>query len=219
MAEVDLDAKLNEYIEKSQEAYLRGIEVMQDLTGWTKLKENNGVIGYTMPNTDTNFNSLKVEMFIDKPPKDCARYVYDNFGALNKEFEADDMEQFEMVKEINENVRLFNVKIYPKGPVSSRFLTTCGVFLDLGNDTYVQVGTSVDQTWFGVETPEGCVHGHLTMAVYVWEPIAGDASKTHFNSCTLINPKGDIPAMVANAILGNRTTMFEKIKARLEEVL
>ena len=57
------------------------------------------------------------------------------------------------------------------------------------------------------------------MAIYLYEPVGGDTSKTHFNSVTLIDPKGDIPSLVANAILGNRTSMFEKIKDRLHEVL
>lgn len=219
MADADLDAKLDEYIEKAQEAYVRGIEVMQDLSGWKKIKENNGVVGYSQPNTDTKFDSLKVECFFDKPPKDCARYIFDNFGAINLEFEPDDIKQFDMVKEINENVHLFNVQVHPKGPVSSRFLQTCGVFLDLGNDTYSQVGVSVDQSWMGVQVPEGCVAGKLTMAVYIYEPLAGDATKTHFNSVTLIDPQGDVPSLIVNSILGNRTTMFEKIKERLESVL
>jgi hypothetical protein len=64
---------------KAEKTYERGLEQIQDMLGWTKITDNESVICYRKPNPDTDFDSLKVEMFVEKSPQVSCEYVHSNW--------------------------------------------------------------------------------------------------------------------------------------------
>jgi hypothetical protein len=92
-----------------------------------------------------------------------------------------------------------------------------GIYLELGNDTYAMIGTSIDDPEF--PAPEGKVQAQLHMGLNLFEPVAGDVNRTHLQSLTLLDPKGSIPALIVNGILGNRAKLYTALKERLMTAL
>ena len=105
----------------------------------------------------------------------------------------------------------------PKGPVNARDFVSTIVFLPLTDDTFAIVATSVDDT--SVPVAESVVRGEIKIGVYLYEPVAGDATRTHHQSVVLIDPKGNIPASIVNAALSNRAIFYEKLRDRIHEEL
>ena len=208
------EAKLEEWFTAATDAYGKGISIMQDVLGWTKIKENEGVAGYQRPNEDADFDSLKVEWYTDKPASEVSRYIFENIAQMNEEMNPENIASFKMIKEINPNVRIYAVQLHPMGPVSSRFLTTVAVYLELGDGKYGMAATSIDAEHLA-PMPEGCVQGKLHLAVDIFEPVGDDTSRTHYCGVDLINPMGSVPAMLVNSFLAERTTMWEKIKSKI----
>lgn len=211
------EAKIEEWFGAATNAYGQGIEIMQDVLGWSKIKENNGVAGYQRPNEECNFDSLKVEWYADKPASSISRYIFENVHTLNESLNPENIASFKIIKEINDNVRVYSVQLHPMGPVSSRFLTTVAVYLDLGDGKFAIAATSVDAAELA-PMPEDCVEGKLRLAVDIYEPVGDDTSRTHFCGVDLIDPQGSVPAMLVNSFLAERTTMWEKIKEKFAEL-
>ena len=103
------EAKIEEWFTAATEAYGKGIEIMQDVLGWSKIKENDGVAGYQRPNEEFDFDSLKVEWYADKPASQISRYVFENVHTLNESLNPENIESFKIIKEINDNIRVFSV--------------------------------------------------------------------------------------------------------------
>jgi hypothetical protein len=74
-----MDPEIEQYMEKAKVAYERGIDVMTHMSGWEKIRETNGVAGYTRASEGTSHKTFKAEFFVDKPPKFVSRYIFDNF--------------------------------------------------------------------------------------------------------------------------------------------
>ena len=68
-----------------------------------------------------------------------------------------------------------------------------------------------------VPVAEGIVRGEIKMSVYLFEPVAGDASRTHHQSVILVDPKGNIPASIVNSSLSNRAIFYEKLRVKIHE--
>jgi hypothetical protein len=176
------------------------------MTGWNNVDSGSEeVYCFRRPN-DTDFDTFKADMFVDKPPQAIARYIFENWGAINEEFNEEDVEEFKEVKRLNEDVAIYQVLTKPHGVVSGRQLLVSAVYLDLGNSTYAIVGVSIDDPDY--PCPEGKVRGELRMGLNLFEPAAGDTNRTHMQSLTLLDPKGSIPAMIVNGILGNRAKLY-----------
>jgi hypothetical protein len=94
-------------VQRAQTAYALGLEVMKDVNGFTKIYEGNEVTGYTRANAQTNFNTLKVEYFVNKPPQAVSRYLFENYAALNEEFQEEDIDFFKVVHRFNDNIWAF----------------------------------------------------------------------------------------------------------------
>jgi hypothetical protein len=87
-------------------------------------------------------------------------------------------------------------------------LTTIAVWVELGEDTYAICGCSIDDPEPDVEEPAGYIKAELIQAVYIWQPLGGDATKCHLQQVTLVDPKGAVPAMIVNSFLANRAKIF-----------
>jgi hypothetical protein len=171
-------ATLEAIVGKSQGVYDEGIKVIQDMTGWNKIETGNEeVVCFRRPN-DTDFDTFKADLFIDKAPQAVARYCWENWPAINTELQEEDIESFERIKAINDDVCVFRPVTKAKGIVDGRYMTVGGCFLDLGNNTYAMVGSSLDDD-SEFEAPAGKVKGELKLSVSLYEPAAGDANRTH----------------------------------------
>jgi hypothetical protein len=206
-------AELEEILPKCQTVYDEGIKVLQDMTGWTKIDSGNEeVTCFRRPN-DTDFDTFKAELFAEKPPRATARFVFENWTALNMELNEQDMESIEVVKSFNDDAKLYFITAREKGIVSSRTFLVGGIFLDLGNDTFAIVGTSVEDPAF--PNPEGKVRGEVRLSVTLYEPAAGDANRAHVQAVSIIDPKGSVPAAIVNSVLGNRAKFYAGLKDRI----
>jgi hypothetical protein len=208
MAEGDLQA----YLAKAQQVYTSAVAIMKDMHGWTKIKEKHEVVSYTRPTEGTDLFTFKAELYVNKPPAYVSRYLFDNWETLNKDLQPEDIESFTILNQINENVKTVHIKITPKGPVSARDGTGVTVFLDLGNDTFAFVSTGVE---CGIPPQQGYVRADMKVGFHLFEPVAGDASRTHIVAITLLDPKGSVPAMIVNAILLRRGKTYELLQEQI----
>jgi hypothetical protein len=191
------------------------MEILQDMSGWTKIKEANGVLGFTRESEGCAHRTFKAEYFLEKPPKVVARYIFENFPELNEEFNSGDLDLVRETEQFGPNMHTHEVAIKPIGPVSGRELDVVGIFLETGEETYVDVGVSIEN---GRERREGYVTAELVLGVTYYEPVGDDPNRTHVQVVVLVDPKGNIPAMVANAMMGNRTVFYEKLRDKLNNL-
>merc|ERR1712038_1137680 len=98
------------------------MEVMMDMSGWDKIKEANGVMGFTRPSGESDFKTFKAEFYVNKPPNWVGRYIFENFPELNREFQNDDLEHIIEIRSINENMHVHEVAVKPIGPAYGREL-------------------------------------------------------------------------------------------------
>jgi hypothetical protein len=211
------EARLQEIVGRAQSVYEEGIKVIQDMSGWTKIDSGNEeVVCFRRPN-DTSFDTFKAEYFVDKAPQAVARYTFEQWGVLNAELQAEDIESFDCVKKLNDDVSIYHGITKNKGPVDGRSLIVSSIFLDLGNNTFAVVGSSVEDE--SIALPGGKVRGEVILGVALYEPVAGDATRTHVQTITHVDPKGSIPATVVNSLLGNRAVFYAKLKDRVASAL
>jgi hypothetical protein len=109
-------------------------------------------------------------------------------------------------------MHLHEVLVKSHGPVKARELDTCGVFLELGDESYCEVGVSIETRR---EPRPNYVRAELVLGVSLYEPVADDPTRTHCTLVILVDPKGSIPAMIVNALMGNRTKFYEQIRDKI----
>lgn len=73
-------------------------------------------------------------------------------------------------------MHIHDVSINSIGPVNGRELQTIGILLELGDNNFAEVGTSIP-----MDRPvrEGFVEATLSYGVTLYEPVVGDANRTH----------------------------------------
>ena len=186
-----------------------------DMSGWNKIKEANGVMGFKRESKDSDFCTFKAEFYVNKPPEWTGRYIFENFPALNEEFQNDDLEHIKELRSINENMHVHEVAVKPVGPAYGRELQTVGVFLPTGENQFTEVGVSVEKT-----TPlrNGYCEAELIFGLSNYEALGDDNSRTHVQCIVLVDPKGSVPAFAVNALMGNRTVFYEKLRDRLNSL-
>ena len=186
-----------------------------DMSGWDKIKEANGVMGFTRPSGESDFKTFKAEFYVNKPPNWVGRYIFDNFPELNREFQNDDLEHIIEIRSINENMHVHEVAVKPIGPAYGRELQTVGVYLPTGENQFTEVGVSVTK-----QNPlrPGYCEAELIFGVSNYAPVGDDTNRTHVQAIVLVDPKGNVPAFAANALMGNRTVFYEKLRDRLNSL-
>lgn len=183
------------FVAKAQTTYEAGLEMIQDMLGWSKIAQTDEIVCYRKPNADTNFDSLKVEIYIPKPPSEVSKYVHTNWNEINMELDEENIESQTLVKNYAENVDLYYVVGKARTGVASRDLSYLLCMLQLDEATFAMVGTSVDA---GIPVKEGAVRGELITALHLFGPVSGDATKTHYQVVMLFDPKGQLPAALVN---------------------
>lgn len=112
-------------------------------------------------------------------------------------------------------MQIHHVAISPKGPVSGREGHSVCVYLELAEDTYAMVNTSIDA---GGEIRPNYVESGL-LVVTLFEPVVDDTNRCHLTATINVDPKGSVPSTIVNLIQSKRTGFYAKLKAKLLEVL
>jgi hypothetical protein len=210
-----MDSAVEQYMEKAKVAYERGMDLLSHISGWKKIGERHGVAGYTRSSEGSNHKTFKAEFFVEKPPKFVSRYIFDHFPELNEEFNSDDLESVRETRSEGPNMHLHEVLVKSHGPVNARELETCGVYLELGDEIYCEVGVSVDT---GRPPRPNCVKAELILGVSHYEPVCNDPNRTHCELVILVDPKGSVPAMIVNGLMGSRTKFYEQIRDKINNL-
>ena len=86
------------------------------------------------------------------------------------------------------------------------------MYLDLGNDTYVQLMETVehpdaplDPNWVKAEV-YGC---------HLFQPVEGDPSRTYEQVVAVPDPKGEVPALITNNVMHHRAKYYEAVHAKV----
>ena len=209
--------ELKSYVQQSMPRFERGIALIQDMTGWTRIGEASGsVTCHRRPNTETGFDIFKAEVYYDRQPKLVGRYLFDNWGKLSLELQPDDVAKFDRVKDFNDDARIGYSASKARGPVSAREGVIFTTWLSFGEETYAIISHSIDSD---IPVAPNHIRGDMQLVLHLFEPLAGDATKTCHQSIFIADPKGLIPAAAANVILSNRKKFYEQIREKVHQVI
>jgi hypothetical protein len=156
--------------------------------------------------------AIKVEIYVDRSPKDFANYLFLQAAHAAKKHQPDLIESSEIVRTFDDETILIHDKILPQGPVSAREVYIFSAKREL-DDGKVAI-TSVSPK--GLPTTEGYVQAHVDFSLYLFETVGGDSNKTKFTVTSSVDPKGSIPQLIVNSVAGKRAYFF---KAVVEEYL
>ena len=161
------EEKLKEYIEHSKPLFQEGMELIQDMLGWTRVGDESEIINcFRRPNEGSDVDIFKAEVYYDGPVEKVSRWLFDNWGFVNKELTPEDSEKFERIKEFNPNARTSYSLSKPKGPVSACDGVSFGMFLPIGENSFAQISHSIDSD---IPVPEGVVRAEMRLAVHLYE--------------------------------------------------
>jgi hypothetical protein len=104
--------------------------------------------------------------------------MFDNIEEIKHQLESENLQTFEKINELNEDVKLFKVQLKGKGPIASRFLTSILCWFELEDGVYGMSGCSIENAIPDQAMPAGCVRGNLMLTVYIWKPHGDCKDKT-----------------------------------------
>ena len=77
---------MEEYVQAAKSAYAKGIELIQDIQGWTRIATDSELVNcFRRPNPERKYDIFKGEIYYDKPPSVVSRYIFDNFTEINND--------------------------------------------------------------------------------------------------------------------------------------
>ena len=86
-------------------------EMYRDLNAWKKIVESEGVTCSRRPNSHSDFDTFKADVYLDKSPAAIARYLFDNNESLQERLNGEIMESSQIVNRIADNVKIVHSKI------------------------------------------------------------------------------------------------------------
>lgn len=201
------------WVEKAQNAFGMAQEMYRDLNGWSKILEKEGVTCSRRPNTTSDYDSFKADIYLDKSPATIAQYLFKNNESKQLTYNSDIMESAKVVNQISDAVKIVHSKIKGKGPVQARDLVTISLMFPFEGDSQIIVTTSIDHD---IPVEEGSLRSDLTVDMVMIEPIAGDSSRAHMAVISLFDMKGSLPSMIVNTMLDKQAQYFVDLKKDLE---
>jgi hypothetical protein len=153
--------------------------------------------------------AIKVEIYVDTPPKALADHLFLQAAHAAKKHQPDLIESSEVVRTFDEETILLHDKILPQGPVSAREIYIFSAKRVIDDDKVVITSFSPA----GLPTTEGYVQANVDFSLYLFETVGGDSNKTKFTVTTSTDPKGSIPQFIVNSVAGNRANFFRALVA------
>ena len=200
------------WVQKAQEAFGMANEMYRDLNAWKKIHETEGITCSRRPNSNSDYDTFKADVYLDKSPSALARYMFDNNESNQEQLNGEIMESSKIVNRIAENVKIVHSKIKGKGPVSGRDLVTISLLFEIEAGTQVIVTTSIDHD---IPAEEGVTRADLVVDMVMIEPVAGDAKRAHMANISLFDMKGSLPSMIVNTMLDKQAQYYVSLKERL----
>lgn len=195
-------AELESYLPLAEQAMDQANKLYGDL-GWNVIDSQGNFTVSTKP-TDISIDALKVEYFFDKNPVAVCRYIFDHYIELHAS--NDVVEFYREVKRYGPDAFGAHMRLKGNAVVTPREVTPFICYLQLSENTAAFVATSVD--FPGVTVGEDSIKANLDFALFLFEPVAGDLNKSHFIHIARVDPKGAIPASLANSRLRYRGSMI-----------
>ena len=184
------------------------------MSNWNKISDVSGIAGSYKEDPESDVRVFKVDFYIDKPPKDVARYVCMNYTELSLEISPQDFDHFVLLHKHDENIRSHHCVAKGIGPVAARELITSAVFIELGGESYADCTCSVDN---GMPVREGCVRAEMLCGLQLFEPAAGDDQRTHVQVLAQLDVKGSIPKWIVNQVMAAKAGFYVKLRDKLNE--
>jgi len=206
--------KQNEYIDQAMAAYEKAVSSYQNLDLWTKVDSTSAITAYTQPGAE-GLDTLKIEFFVDKPPKDIMNFLYEKWPEVLTQASGDMVGFYNIIHTYSDKARVSHSQFVPPAAVVDKRVTTAfEILADTGENTVAMIFTSCD-----FEAPEAEGIKATTSQVQIAEPVGEDTSRTHFIMVLNLNPSGSIPTAIANQVMTKRVAAWEQIKQVLDGAL
>ena len=127
--------KQNEYIDLAMAAYEKAVTAHQNLDSWSKIDSTSNVSAFTQE-SEEGLDTLKVEFFVDKPPKDIANFLYEKWGEVLPQASGDLVGFYNILHTYSEKARVSHSQFVPPAAVvDKRHSTLFEILADTGEDT------------------------------------------------------------------------------------
>lgn len=192
-------AELDSYLALAEEAMDKANLLYSSLS-WRPIDQKGTFACSSMP-TDTSLHALKVEYFFKGYPLSVARSYFDTYIELNMS-EVDLFDYYKLVKRYGPNAFTAHMRIKGNSVFAAREVPLFVCYLQLSESAAAIVARSADLP--GEIYAEDAVIGEIDYSLYLFEPVVGDITRTHFVNITRYNPKGAMPSTLVNSQLLSR---------------
>jgi hypothetical protein len=192
-------AELDSFLAQAEQAMDQSNQLYGDL-GWNVLDSQGNFTVSTKP-TEISCDALKVEYYFDKNPLAVGRYIFDHYLELAN-LENDVFDFYREVQRYGSDAFSAHMRVKGQAVVSAREIPIFICYLQLSETTCAIISKTVELP--GVVYGEDAVKASVDYGMYLFEPVAGDSSKTHFIHVTRVDPKGSVPGAVVNTKLRSR---------------
>ena len=199
--------------EKAGQAFEEGMNLIQDVAGWTEISANTDITTYKR-STESGINALKTESFFNKPFAQMAEYVWTNSIDLEKTL-WDMVGHMEYVKEYEDGSKIRVGRTRTIGPVSPREGYVYLSKIQLDESTIVILGTS---TPLEFPVAEDHIRCDFKFSMLIFEAVAGNASKTHLTTLDQMDPQGNLPHLLINETSVARFKFCEALVNKLKSL-
>lgn len=207
-----VEGKKQEFVQQCQAAYMEAIEKLQTLSIWNKIDAPEGMFAFTAQG-EGDVDSLKCEFYVNKPAAEIAPFLFQNWLALNKNYQPKVVNNERCAADFGENAYLYKESFNPP-MVSAREAVVFHMTLAT-NGQHILIARSVDD---GSSPPEGHVRAEIKYLVHQLTPTPDDANRTQVTVCFCNDPKGSIPGALKNKILKKRVKLYATIMPQLESL-
>jgi hypothetical protein len=197
--------------EKAAQAFEDGMNLIQDIGGWSEVSSTSDITVYQRP-TDSGINAVKTESFFNKPFADMAEYCWSHWKELELSL-WDVIRHIDYVQEFEDGSRIRVERTRNFGPVSPREGYLYYSKQQLDECTIVLLATSSPMEF---QVSEDHVKGELRFGMQIFEAVAGDLNKTHLITIDQADPKGSLPNFVVNEVNMDRGKFYEALVIKLK---
>ena len=210
-----VEGQKQEYVGKCQEAFGQAMSVVQT-TGkeWNPVDCTENISAHTMKN-EGQLDSLKIEFYVNQKPEDVAKFLFNNWNDLCKNFAPKAINNERLATDFGENAYLYRETFDLKNPVVDIREAVVFHMLLATPEQHVLIATSVDN---GTQAPEGHIRADIKYLVHLCEPTVDDANRTHVIACQTSDPCGSIPELIKNKILKKRVKLYESLVPKLNSL-
>lgn len=187
---VDVDQLLN----KASDAFEIVTALQNDLAWAVSESEGNYTLS-RMP-TNTGFDSMKIEYYVEGNPRVIGRKFFENYPEYTAQCAGATTDKCDIVQRFSDDTFTTIIRLKGIAVVSPREFNVFAAWLDLSETSFAIIFTSVEIPERA--NSEDAVVGILEYDYHLFEALGGDMNQTHYINIAKIDPKGSIPSVIAN---------------------